>query len=64
MANRAEKALQAGNMTAPNYVRLRTALLDKQKEAINIQEALTEQQLALETLLGPDLPEQSGSKRS
>lgn len=64
VADRAEKALHAGNMTAPNYVRLRTTLLDKQKEAINLQEALTEQQLALETLLGPDLPEQSGSNHS
>lgn len=63
VADRAKKALQAGNMTAPNYVRLRTTLLNKQTEAINLQEALTEQQLALETLLGPDLPKRNGSKR-
>jgi outer membrane protein TolC len=63
VSNRAEKALQAGNITAPNYVRLRTTLLDKQTEAIDLQEALTEQQLALETLLGPDLPKQNGSNR-
>ncbi|MGA7181073.1 MAG: TolC family protein [Thiobacillaceae bacterium] len=61
VANRAEAAYRAGNMTAPDYVRLQTTLLDKQTEAINLQEALMEQQIALETLMGPDLPEQNRS---
>lgn len=58
-AQRAEAAFRAGNLAAPDYVRLQIALLDKQTEAINLQEASVEQQIALETLLGPDLPEQS-----
>ena len=63
VARNAESAYRAGNLTAPDYVRLKTALLDKQTESINLQEALMEQQIALETLLGPDLPEQNGSKQ-
>jgi len=59
VAKRAEVALRAGNLAAPDYVRLQIALLDKQTEAINLQETSMEQQIALETLLGPDLPEQS-----
>lgn len=64
-AQRAEAAYHAGNLAAPDYVRLQTALLDKRVEAINLQEALMEQQIALETLLGPELPEQTnqGSNR-
>ena len=58
VATRAEAAFRAGNLTGPDYVRLQMALLDKQTEAINLQEALMEQQIALETLLGPNLPEQ------
>ncbi|MHB1176431.1 MAG: TolC family protein [Sulfuriferula sp.] len=59
VARRAQAAFQAGNLAAADYVRLQTALLDKQTEAINLQEALMEQQIALETLLGPDLPAQA-----
>lgn len=59
VAQRAQAAFQAGNLTAADYVRLQTALLNKQTEAINLQEALMEQQIALETLLGPDLPAQA-----
>ena len=59
VAQRAQSAFEAGNLLAPDYVRLQTALLDKQTEAINLQEALMEQQIALETLLGPDLPTQT-----
>jgi outer membrane protein TolC len=63
-AQRAEAAYQAGNLAAPDYVRLETALLDKKVETINLQEALLEQQIALETLLGPDLPERTNSGSS
>lgn len=63
-AQRAEAAYHAGNLAAPDYVRLQTALLDKRVEAINLQEALMEQQIALETLLGPDLPEQTNQGSS
>ena len=63
MAQRVETAYRAGNLLGSDYVRLQTALLDKQTEAINLQEALMEQQIALETLLGPDLPEQTMKDR-
>lgn len=64
VAQRARTAFHEGNLPALDYIRLQTALLDKQTEAINLQEALMEQQIALETLLGPDLPEQTKSNRS
>ena len=64
VAQRAQAAFQAGNLTAADYVRLQTALLDKQTEAINLQEALMEQQIALETLLGPGLPAQADNRRT
>ena len=63
VARNAESAYRAGNLTAPDYVRLKTALLDKQTASINLQESLMEQQIALETLLGPDLPKRNGSKQ-
>ena len=55
-ARQSKAAYVAGNMIASDYVRLQVALLDKQTEAINLKEALMEQRIALETLLGPDLP--------
>ena len=57
VARRAEAAYLAGNLAAPDYVRLQTAALDKRSEVIELKEALMEQRIALETLLGPDLPE-------
>ena len=59
VVQRAAQAYQAGNLTAADYVRLQTAWLDKQTEVINLTEALAEQRIALQTLLGPDLPERS-----
>lgn len=56
VARRAETACRAGNMAAPEYVRLRQAVLARHTEVLNLQEALMEQKIALETLLGPDLP--------
>ncbi|MHB1231067.1 MAG: TolC family protein [Burkholderiales bacterium] len=64
VAQRAQAAFQAGNLTAADYVRLQTALLNKQTEATNLQEALMEQQIALETLLGPGLPAQADNRRT
>ena len=59
LAQQASSAYQTGNLTAPDYVRIQTALLNKQTEAINLREILAEQRIALETLLGPNLPERS-----
>lgn len=58
VTRRAEAAYLAGNLPAADYLRLQTALLDKHAESINLQEATMEQQIAIETLMGPDLPEQ------
>lgn len=55
-ARQSKVVYAAGNMIESDYVRLQIALLDKQTEAINLQEGLMEQRIALETLLGPDLP--------
>lgn len=60
VAERAEAAYQVGNLAAPDYVRLQSSLLDKQIEAITLQEALMEQQIALEALLGPVTQEPNG----
>ena len=64
VAGRAEAAYRTGNLAAADYTRLRIALIDKETEQINLREALAEQRLALETLLGPALPEaRPGSAR-
>lgn len=60
VAARAEAAFRTGNFAAADYTRLRIALIDKRTEEINLEEALTEQKIALETLLGPGLPEAAG----
>ncbi|HYL88579.1 MAG TPA: TolC family protein [Burkholderiales bacterium] len=60
VAERADAAYRTGNFAAADYTRLRIALIDKQTEEINLEEALTEQRIALETLLGPGLPEAPG----
>ncbi len=64
VAQRAEAAYRVGNLAGPDYVRLQIALLDKRTEAINLQEASMEQQIALEILLGPDLPGKIKNDRS
>lgn len=63
VAKRARAAYRAGNLAAPDYVRLQTAALDKRSEVIELKEALMEQRIALETLLGPELPGQNRSKQ-
>ena len=63
-ARRAQSAYDAGNLAGPDYIRLQSALLDRKTEAINLQEASMEQQIALETLLGPDLPESADEDRN
>jgi outer membrane protein TolC len=60
VAARAEAAFRTGNFAAADYTRLRIALSDKRTEEINLEEALMEQRIALETLLGPGLPEAAG----
>lgn len=63
VVRRAEAAYRAGNMTAPDYVRLRQAVLARHIEVLNLQEALMEQKIALEALLGPGLPTADGGRQ-
>ena len=58
VARRARAAARAGNLSASDAVRLQTAAVDKRSEVIELKEALMEQKIALEALLGPDLPVQ------
>ncbi len=57
-AQAAASASGSGNLSAPDATRMQLAWLDKQSELINLQQMLAEQQVALQTLLGPSLPEQ------
>ena len=50
---RSEAAFRANNVDALAYASARAALLAKQVERINLQQALQEQRIALYTLLGP-----------
>jgi outer membrane protein TolC len=65
LARHADAAYARGNMLGADYVRLKSSLLDRQTEILNLQEAAAEQTLALETLLGPNLaqPASAGDKK-
>ncbi|MDE2146238.1 MAG: TolC family protein [Burkholderiales bacterium] len=56
LARRADLAFGQGNLTAADHTRLTTAWLDKQVESLQLHEALAEQRIALDTLLGPETP--------
>lgn len=49
-------AYQAGNIDVINYVTQRDALLSKQLEALTLEQALLEQQVSVQTLMGTSLP--------
>ncbi|ODV06661.1 MAG: hypothetical protein ABT20_12815 [Rubrivivax sp. SCN 70-15] len=55
LARQAGAAASAGDLTVTDQVRLATASLDKSLEVQQLEEARSEQLLALDTLLGPDL---------
>jgi outer membrane protein TolC len=55
-ADGAQAAYQAGNLSEPAYVNLRAALLAKRDEAITLEESILEQRVALQTLLGTEVP--------
>lgn len=56
LVQRADNAWRAGNLTLADRVRPTRAWLNKTLEAEQLEEALAEQRIALETLLGPYLP--------
>lgn len=56
MANQAEAAFAAGNLTERAYVDFITARLSRQQELLTLQQSLREQHVALETLTGAGMP--------
>lgn len=61
LADRGEQALQSGTMDALHYANLRSGLLAKKVELLNLEGTVREQRIALQTLTGVDLsdaPEQ------
>ncbi len=60
-AQGAEFAYRAGNLDERTYVRLRVAQLAKRSEAITLEQTILEQRVALQTLLGGELPTGNGT---
>lgn len=56
LARNAEAAYRAGNLTEPSYLALQGALLDKRREEISLEEKVLEQRVALQTLIGGEIP--------
>ena len=61
---RSDAAFRANDVDALAYASARAALLAKQVERINLQQAVQEQRIALHTLLGPDISAQHSSGTS
>lgn len=55
-ALKADQAFQAHQIDAPTYVGLQASLLSKQIEKINLEQSMLLQRVALQTLLGGELP--------
>jgi outer membrane protein TolC len=55
-ANRADKAFQARNVDLTVYANVHASLLSKQVEQINLIQAILEQRVALQALMGGELP--------
>lgn len=55
-ADSAARAYQAHHITANNYVDLQSALLTKQIEVIGLEQTALEQRVALQALLGGEIP--------
>ncbi len=55
-AERANSALKAGNLAFTTYADLRAAILKKHLEVITLEQIMYKQRIALQTLLGVDLP--------
>jgi outer membrane protein TolC len=55
-ARRAQRAMETGNLDWPTYTRFKTVFLNKQLEAITLEQTLFEQRIALQTLLGSEIP--------
>jgi outer membrane protein TolC len=56
LATKAETAYRAGNITETAYISLRSALLWKRQEEIALEGKILEQRVALQTLIGGEIP--------
>jgi outer membrane protein TolC len=52
----AEQAYAAGNLDERSYVDLQASLLAKEVETLKLEQTLIEQRIALQTLIGSDIP--------
>lgn len=55
-AKNAQAAFDAGNLDELSYTNLRSGLLAKEIEIINLKESILEQDISLQTLIGSELP--------
>ncbi len=55
-ANVADQAYAAGNLDERSYVDLHASLLAKEIETLKLEQTLIEQRIALQTLIGSDIP--------
>jgi outer membrane protein TolC len=52
----ADRAYAAGNLDERSYVDLHASLLAKEIESLKLEQTLVEQRIALQTLIGSDIP--------
>jgi outer membrane protein TolC len=55
-AGHADAAFQAGNLDELGYVNLRSGVLSKEIEIVKLEESILEQDIALQTMIGSELP--------
>ncbi len=58
----ADAAFQAGNLDELSYANLRSGLLAKEVEIIKLEESILEQDIALQTMIGSELPTRTASQ--
>ena len=61
-AANADKAFKAGNIDETSYLALRLALANKRIDGINLEQLVLEQRVALQTLIGGELPIKSNNQ--
>ncbi|HEX7327503.1 MAG TPA: TolC family protein [Casimicrobiaceae bacterium] len=62
-AKNADAAYRAGNLDELSYVNLRTGVLGKETEIIKLEETILEQNIALQTMIGSELPTRIGQSQ-
>jgi outer membrane protein TolC len=63
-ASAADQAYAAGNLDERSYVDLHASLLAKEIETLKLEQTLVEQRIALQTLIGSDIPARSTKRFS